>query len=330
MPLPLIPAGIALLGLLGYGGKKGYDGVQAMKDAKAIGEAAEARHKEGVRCLDEARSALQRRVDALEVQKRGVISTTFHRLFEFLERIDQRARMAALESLGTLGMSREEVRQFAIQYLEAGGVLSGAMTATLTGAGASAVTTSLVTSFATASTGAAISGLSGAAANSALLAWLGGGSLAAGGFGVAGGTVVLGGIAVAPAVAVAGFVIARKGEQARTKAIEYEAEVDRKMSQIKAAVAFLGSACQRVDELSGVIAELDQRANRAIDALWALDGVFDPNHEQHVRKFATAMQLAKAESELLRVLLFSDTGDINAQTEALLSRCRRLLQEVAV
>ncbi len=74
MPLPLIPVGIALAGLFGYGGKKGYDGVQAMKDAKDIGEAAEARHKEWVRYLDEGRSSLQRRVDALEAQKQGVIA----------------------------------------------------------------------------------------------------------------------------------------------------------------------------------------------------------------------------------------------------------------
>jgi hypothetical protein len=329
MPLPLIPVGIALAGLLGYGGKKAYDGVQAMKDAKAIGEAAEAEHREWVRYLDEGRGSLQRRVDALEVQKQGVITTTFRRLFEFLERIDQRARLAALESLGMLGMSREEVRQFAVQYLEAGGVLSGAMKATLTGAGASAVTTGLVTSFATAGTGAAISGLSGAAAKSALLAWLGGGSLAAGGFGMAGGAVVLGGIAVAPAAAVAGFVVAREGEKAKTKAIKYAEKVGRKVSQIKAALALLERAGRRVDELSEVIKELDRRANRAIEALWALDGVFDPSDEQHIRRFALAMQLAKAESELLRVPLFSDTGDINAQTEVLLSHSRRILEETS-
>ncbi|WNG53521.1 hypothetical protein F0U59_01005 [Archangium gephyra] len=300
-----------------------------MKDAKAIGEEAEARHKEWVSRLDGSRSDLQGRLDALGAQRERVTTTTFRRLFEFLERIDQRARLAALESLGMLGVSREEVRQFAAQYVEAGGVLSGAVTATLTGAGASAVTTGLVTSFATAGTGAAISGLSGAAANSALLAWLGGGSLAAGGFGVAGGTVVLGGIAAAPAIAVAGFVIAREGEKAKTQAIEYSGEVDRKVGQIESAIALLERAGRRIDELSQVITELDRQANRAIDALWALEGMFDPGDDQHIRRFAMAMQLAKAESELLRVPLFTDNGDINVQTELLLSHSRLLLGAVA-
>jgi hypothetical protein len=300
-----------------------------MKDANAIGEDAEARHKEWVRRLDESRGDLQSRINALGAQRERVTATTFRRLFDFLERIDQRARLEALESLGTLGVSREEIRQFAAQYVEAGGVLSGTVTATLTGAGASAVTTGLVTSFATAGTGAAISGLSGAAANSALLAWLGGGSLAAGGFGVAGGTVVLGGIAAAPAVAVAGFVIAREGEKAKTKALEYSAEVDRKVGQIESAIALLERAGRRADELSQVITQLDGRATRAIDSLWALEGTFDPGDDQHIRKFAMAMQLAKAESELLRVPLFTDNGDINVQTELLLAHSRLILKAAA-
>ncbi|MBZ4422564.1 hypothetical protein [Myxococcus sp. RHSTA-1-4] len=327
MPLPLIPAALFLAGLAGYGGKKAYDGIQSMKEARETGEAAEALHKAWVARLEEGRSELQARLDALEGQRRTVTVTTFRRLFDFLERLEQKARLAALDSLGALGVSREEVRQFAAQYLEAGGTLSGAVTAALTGAGASAVTTGLVTSFATAGTGAAISGLSGAAAKSAVLAWLGGGSLATGGFGVAGGTVILGGIAIAPAVAVAGFVIAREGEKAKTRAEAYAAEVEQKVAHIEAALAVLTQAGARVDELRWVTQELDVRANRALDALWTLDGVFDADNEQHLRKFATAMQLVKAESELLRVQLFTADGGIDAQVETLLARQRRLLEE---
>ena len=327
MPLPLIPAAIFLAGLAGYGGKKAYDGFQSMKEARETGEAAEALHKAWVARLEEGRSELHARLDALEGQRRTVTVTTFRRLFDFLERLEQKARLAALDSLGALGVSREEVRQFAAQYLEAGGTLSGAVTAALTGAGASAVTTGLVTSFATAGTGAAISGLSGAAAKSAVLAWLGGGSLATGGFGVAGGTVVLGGVAIAPAVAVAGFVIAREGEKAKTKAEKYAVRVKRKVARIEAALAVLAQAGARVDELRWVTQELGVRANRALDALWTLDGVFDADNEQHLRKFATAMQLVKAESELLRAQLFTADGGIDAQVETLLARQRRLLEE---
>ncbi|AKQ65942.1 hypothetical protein A176_002854 [Myxococcus hansupus] len=327
MPLPFIPVVIGVAALLGYGGKKSYDGVQAMREAKAIGEEAEELHREWIARLEDARSLLQLKLDALESQRKTVTDTTFRRLFDFLERLEHKARLSALESLGALGVTREEVGRFTAQYLEAGGALSGAVAASLTGAGASAVTTSLVTTFATAGTGTALSGLSGAAANSALLAWLGGGSLATGGFGVAGGAVVLGGIALAPAAVVAGFVIAREGEKAKTKAEEFAAEVERVVAQLQAAVELLGRAGLRVDELREVTAALDLRANRAIDALWALDGTFDPANDEHLRQFATAMQLAKAESELLRVAIFTSEGNINEQAEALLSQQRQFLQE---
>jgi hypothetical protein len=327
MPLPLIPVAIAIAGLAGYGAKKGYDGIQSMKEAQELGEEAEALHRSWLARLEEGRAGLQGRLDALEHQRRTVASTTFRRLFDFLERLDQKARLAALDSLGALGVSREEVRGFAAQYLEAGGALSGAVTAALTGAGASAVTTGLVTTFATAGTGAAISGLSGAAAKSALLAWLGGGSLATGGLGVAGGTVVLGGIAVAPAMAVAGFVIAREGEKAKTRAEEYAAEVREKVAHIEAMLGLLERAGARVDELQWVTRELDARVNRALDALWALEGTFDVEDEQHLRKFASAMQLVKAESELLRVQVFTPDGQLDTQVEALLAMQRRMLAE---
>ncbi|RKG59949.1 hypothetical protein D7X30_13085 [Corallococcus sp. AB011P] len=324
MPLPLIPVAIGLAGLLGYGAKKGYDGVDAMREAEAIGEAAEAKHRKWIGLFDDARSGLQGRVDSLEAQRSQVVATTFRRLFDFLEQMEQQARLAALESLGSLGVNREELRQFTMQYVEAGGAVSGVVAAAMTGAGASAVTTGLVTSFATAGTGVAVSGLSGAAANSALLAWLGGGSLAAGGFGMAGGAVVLGGIAVAPAVAVAGFVIAREGEKAKTKAEAYSRKVRRKVARIKAAIALLGRAERRIDELGTVLGHLDERAKVAVEALWALAGRFDTGNDEHLARFAIAMQLAKAESELMRVPLFTEGGELNTQVETLLEQARRL------
>ncbi|NRD47394.1 hypothetical protein [Corallococcus exiguus] len=329
MPLPLIPVAIGLASLLGYGAKKGYDGIEAMREANEIGEAAEARHREWTGKLDEARGGLQGRLDALGNQKAQVVATTFRSLFDFLEQLNQRARLAALESLGAVGVSREEVRQFAAQYVEAGGALSGAVTAAMTGAGASAMTTGLVTSFATAGTGVAMTGLSGAAANSALLAWLGGGSLAAGGFGMAGGAVVLGGIAVAPAAVVAGFFLAREGEKAKTKAEAYSCEVDEQVAKIEAIIGLLARAEIRVEELSTVLDLLDQRAKAALDSLWALSGHFNAEDDAHLARFAIAMQLAKAESELMRVPLFNDGGDLNVQMEALLGQTRRLLHSEA-
>ncbi|WNZ60040.1 hypothetical protein QEG98_29010 [Myxococcus sp. MxC21-1] len=99
------------------------------------------------------------------------------------------------------------------------------------------------------------------------------------------------------------------------------------VAQLEAAIALLARAGTRVDELQHVTTELDVRANRAIDALWALDGHFDAANDEHLRMFASAMQLAKAESELLRVAIFTPEGNINDQAESLLAQQRQLLQE---
>jgi hypothetical protein len=186
-----------------------------------------------------------------------------------------------------------------------------------------------VTGFATTAAGTALSGLSGAAANSALLAWLGGGSLAAGGFGVAGGTLVLGGIAVAPALAVAGFVVARKGEQERTKAVAYAAEVDMKLANLGALAALLERVGARVDELAHVLEALDARAAAAVERLWALAVAFDAAQDAHVLRFASAMRLVKAESELLRVPLVGAGGDVSAALVAMLQKAQQLAAEEA-
>jgi hypothetical protein len=140
---------------------------------------------------------------------------------------------------------------------------------------------------------------------------------------MAAGAVIFGGIAVGPAVAVGGFVIAHQGEKALTKATEYAASVDRACAQLDAAAAFLARAGKRVDELSDVIASLDQRANAAVRDLWCLADHFDPNNDEHVRRFAMAMQLAKGLSDLTRVPIFTKDGELNAELERLLTNQRQ-------
>ena len=113
-----------------------------------------------------------------------------------------------------------------------------------------------VGALASASTGTAIAGLSGAAATNATLAWLGGGSLAAGGFGVAGGMVALGGIALGPALAIGGFMMASKGEKAKTEAYRYESKVDRAVEEMLTAKSVLKGIRTAAAEQAHVIREL--------------------------------------------------------------------------
>lgn len=318
----LIGAGV--VSLVGYGGKKGLEGVDAMKRASEIGRGAEATLKRAVLHDARTREALNVRLNSFQTRKEEVHRSTLKRMVDFLDRLDQNARVAALEQLGLLGVSRDEVKAFTAQYIEAGGVVGGALVAVAAGAGASSVTTGLVTAMATAGTGAAISGLSGVAAESAMLAWLGGGTLASGGFGMAAGTAVLGGVAAGPAVAIGGFVLAREGEKSVTKAVEYAANVDREVAGMRTGWAALEAIQVRVDELQSVIDELDARAGAALAELWQLSATFRTHDDGHMKALATAMKLSKALSDLTRVPVLKSDGSINEEIEQLIAKQRAL------
>jgi hypothetical protein len=236
-----------------YGGKKTYDGVHAMRRAKAIGETAERDHKHHVASLESARDHLSKKLALTHRLRLDVARTTLGRMVELLQALERLGRLRTPEQFARVGVQPEQARTFVAQYVEAGGTLRGTFAAAGAGAGASAAATGLIGTFATASTGAAISGLSGAAAQSAILAWLGGGSLAVGGGGMALGSVVLGGIAVAPAIAIGGFVLAAQGEKAVTKAVAYQSDVAQAIQRIRALIAFHGKVETRVDELEPVL-----------------------------------------------------------------------------
>ena len=132
------------------------------------------------------------------------------------------------------------------------GLLSGAASGALAGLGAYGS----VGLLATASTGTAIASLSGAAATNATLAWLGGGSLAAGGIGMAGGSAVLGGFVAGPAIAITGLMMASKAEEALTKARAYEAEVDKKIAEMKEMSAVLDGLQANAKEMMNTLERL--------------------------------------------------------------------------
>lgn len=315
--IPILLGGAAL-GAAAAGVTKAVKGVSAMREAKRIGSNAQRRHERAVKKAVVARDRFSQRVSRFDKRKQVLLGSTVERLMRFLEQLEQSARVAAFERLGKLTGSQDEVRKFAAQYFELGGTASGAMISAMTGSAASTLTTGAVTAAATTAGGTAISGLSGAALNSAVMAWLGGGSLAAGGFGMAGGAVVLGGITVAPALLVGGFVLAREGAKAQTKAIKFAAQADKKIAEIDAALGFLEKAGTRVAELSLVLSRLNRRASAALDRLWELDGAFDAADDDHVKRFATAMQLVKAMTDVMRAPILDKDGSLDSQTTAML------------
>lgn len=328
MPLfvPII-IGAAVATLTGYGGKKGYDGVSAMRRAKAIGEAAEKRHNRHVALFDSAREHLAQKLAQTHALRMEIARSTLGRVVELLQTLERKGRVRTPQDFERIGVKPEQVQAFAAQYVEAGGTIRGALSAAGAGTGASALATGLVSSLATASTGTAISGLSGAAAQSAMLAWLGGGSLAAGGGGMALGSLMLGGITVAPAVAIGGFVLAAQGEKALTKATDYEANVNMDVARINRLIGFLHRAETRADELQDLMRRLDARASAVLDELFANVDEFDDTNDVHVGRLRTALLLCKALSELLHVKVLNDENELNPDFDDFIARYRVILED---
>jgi hypothetical protein len=327
MPL-FIPVliGVGIASALGYGGKKGYDGVAAMRDAKRIGEEAEGRHRKHVGLVEAARDELAAVFKELQEERRTIAKHTLGRMIELLEALERRGKIRGVEDYKRVGVDPEQVRTFAAQYVEAGGVLKGTIAAAGAGAGASTIATGAVSALASASTGAAISGLSGAAAQSAILAWLGGGSLAAGGGGMALGSLMLGGITVAPAVLVGGFVLSSQGEKARTKAIEYRGEVDRAVAKMATLIEFHERGKQRAAEVSDVTRRIDIRAKAKIEELIAQVDRFDDTSDLDLGRLSIAMLLSKALSDLLQARIIGADGELDPLTVELIARHAVLLE----
>lgn len=264
MPLPLIPVAIGLVSLVagGYGVKKGLDAKEDLDRAKSIGESAERKHKKAVRDLESERENTNNEFVKLGKLKADIFSTQIKFLVdEISKRKDGRSRLEGFEeSIEELNLP--ELKKMVLNSLEIEtGLLAGSASGALAGLGAYGS----VGLLASASTGTAIASLSGAAATNATLAWLGGGALSAGGLGMAGGTAVLGGFIAGPAIAITGLVMASKAEEALTKAREYEADVDKKVEEIKGMEMILKNLRKNSDEMTHTLGKLvvffDQAAN---------------------------------------------------------------------
>ena len=262
MPLPLIPVvlGGLALGAGGYGIKKGLDAKEYIEEAKRVGERAKKRHESAVQDLENSRERTNRRFQDLGRLKARTFANQIKRLVEEIKK--RKSSSSKLEDF------EEEIEQLNVPEMEkmvtaslelTSGVAGGAVSGALAGLGAYGA----VGALASASTGTAIASLSGVAATNATLAWLGGGALSAGGLGIAGGTYVLGGIVAGPALAVAGMWMASKAEEAKTKAYEYESEVDKAVAKIDEMEKVLDALRQNVRESEYVIDELADAFDRA-------------------------------------------------------------------
>ncbi len=326
MPIPfliplLIGGGSAILTAIG--GKKAYDGYSDVTDAKERGTKAEKKHKAAVKRVDSAREKVNRHASAFGDLKANVVAGTMTDVLEFLKKIERKSRSKPIEALAEVGITREEFDSFRAKVLEAKTVFGTAYAAAAAGAAAGKSAVVGIGLFGAASTGTAIGGLSGAAATNATLAWLGGGSLAAGGGGMALGSAVLGGVVVGPAVFITGFMLASQGEKAQTQVREYEYKVNVACEECNAIIALVGQLHTRIDELVGVIGELDGRVRTALSELDA--ETWSEDSDADIRRYQAMMLLARALGEVIRAPVLDETGGLAGASANLRFKYRTLL-----
>ena len=317
MPFPLIPVllgGIALVAG-GYGIKKAWDASEDIDTANQVAERAKKRHESAVKNIEASREQTNSRFEDLGRLKAHTFSNQIKRLVEEIKRYKPASSKLKGFEETIEQLNVPEMEKMVAASLELGSAIAGgAASAALAGLGAYGA----VGVLASASTGTAIASLSGVAATNATLAWLGGGALSAGGLGIAGGTYVLGGIVAGPALAVAGMWMASEAEEAKTKAYEYESEVDKAIAKIKAMKTVLSALRQNVQESEDVIGELA--------------GAFDRAHEQFLAKETDEhFQCLLAVGKTLKLALDTpimqedgsavDTQDLKAKFSGLLQCC---------
>lgn len=327
MPIfvPII-LGVAALSAMGWGTKKGYDGISDINEAQRIGAGAKGKYDRNQRILESGRADVNDHAHTFGVFKLEVARDTLGDMVRLLDELKSRGRLTSFETLQGIDFdsavfiaAMRELSSTAASAL--GAAVLGAVKGSLTGA----ALYGLAGSIGVASTGAAISGLAGAAAQSATLAWLGGGALAAGGFGMFGGMVVLGGIAAAPVFLITGYQLASKGAEAITEATRYARDVDVAVSKMDAMNDALRLVRVRIDELTHVIEALRDRAAAQLTSLWNMVDEYDDNNRQHSAQLSAAMQLCKGLTDLMRApIIVGDDGAPNPALPTLIATYRTL------
>lgn len=134
------------------------------------------------------------------------------------------------------------------------------------------------------------------------------------------GTVVLGGITVLPALAIGGFFAAREGEKAMTKAREYEAKVNKTITEINAAKDYSQKIKQRITELRGVFESINIRAVSGLDELESQPF----NSSRDAEKFQQLAILIKGLVEILKTPVLDSEGRLNVGSVTILEKYRHL------
>ncbi|MDB9373484.1 hypothetical protein [Nodularia sphaerocarpa] len=288
--------------------------------ANELAKDAQERYQRAVEWLKIEEAATNKLAEEYGQLQLNVIKDTIKNFIDFLERTGRKASESEKRLLEGLDFSVEQMQEYRAAAIAADKFfMAGAKAAGAAAAGyGSAI--GVATSIGVASTGTAISGLSGAAATNAMLAWFGGGAVAAGGGGMAVGVWVLGGITAVPALAIGGFFAAREGEKAMTKAREYEAKINKAITEINVAKEYSQQIKQRITELKGIFESLN---NRAVESLKELE--YQPfDSKRDAEKFRQVGILMKGLIEILKTPVLNSEGKLNFGTVTILEKYRNL------
>lgn len=320
--IPII-LGAAALASAAFGAKKGSEGIGNINHAKEIGEHAQNRHEYAVRQLkaeEEVTNKLAKEYGQLQID---IKILTVGRFVAFLERIGQRASQSDIQFLDGLHISVQQFREYKATVIEAQEWAKGGVLAATAGVAAASGAASIARSLGTVTvtrvfglwaTEIGISQLGGAAARSATVGWLGGSSIAVGGF-------VVGGITLGPALMVGGFQLAGKGEEALTKAREYEARINAEITKIVAAQDLVGQVKRRIAELSSLVESLNIYT---VVALNEIDSLPSFDTQRDAGKFQRVALLVKALAEIINTPILDSKGDLNPAIATIQTKYRTL------
>jgi|GEM_PF-828514 len=320
--IPLILGGAAALATGAFGAVKGAKGIGNMNQAKEIGEEAQQKYESSLQNLKAAWEITNQSAEVYGQMQLRIKEGTISRFIAFIERIGQRASQNNLDIIAGLDISTQQIQEYKTEVIKAEEWVKGGVSAAVAAstAGSSAVTLAMnvgkvpVSRFFGLWTGeVAISQLGGGAALTGTLTWLGAGSMAVGG-------AVLGGIALGPALMAGGFQLAGKGEEALTKAREYEARVNIEIANIEAAQDFLLQVKRRTVELANLVCNLNNRAKFALQELEAQP--FD--RDRDASKFQEVALLIKALAEIMKIPILDNKGMLNPVTLTIQTKYKTL------
>ncbi|URD50567.1 hypothetical protein [Chroococcidiopsis sp. CCNUC1] len=321
--IPIILGAIAL-GTTAFGGLACVAGMADMDLAKKIGERAQKRYKSKVSQLQadwETANQIAEEYSQLQID---IKMRTVGRFVDFIERrIGQQASQSDRQILEGLEISIQQLKQYQVMAIEAEEWVKGGLSAAATGAAVSSGTITIARSVGTVTvtrffglwaTEVGISQLSGVAAWDATMTWLGSGSMAAG-------NLVLGGITLGSALSIIGFQLAGKGEEALTKAREYEAKVNTEIAKIEAARDFVQQVKRQIFELRHLVKLLNDRAVLGLNELESMPSF---NKDRDACKFQQLGLLIKALTEIIKTPILDKKGLLNQDAVTVHAKYRYL------